>query len=80
MSFVEALTAESKEWQERVSCKEGMRPANVPTDPSSTYKDGGWQGWVHWLGSGNQSSEAKKEPFLSFVEALTMAPSLGLAN
>ena len=34
--------------------KEGMRPANVPSNPNRTYKHDGWQGWGHWLGTGNQ--------------------------
>ena len=39
------------EW--RVLCKEGMCPSKVPAYPHKVYKDGGWQGWVHWLGTGN---------------------------
>ena len=37
------------EWQQW--CKEGMRPPNVPANPSNVYKNAGWQGWVHWLGT-----------------------------
>ena len=66
--------ASSSEWQ--VWCKEGMRPAYLPADPRQAYKDGGWQGWVHWLGS----SDLKPPPFLSFAQALVVARSLGLAN
>ena len=66
------------EW--RVWCKEGMCPPNVPSTPGATYKDGGWQGWGHWLGTGNQSSKAKREQFLPFDEALAFAQSLNLAN
>ena len=65
-----------REWL--VWCKEGMRPPNVPADPVNFYKDGGWQGWGHWLGTGNQSTHTKK--FLPFGEALAVARSLGLAN
>ena len=43
--------ANRKEW--KVWSKEGMRPANVPSHPDRTYKHGGWQGWGHWLGTGN---------------------------
>ena len=64
------------EWQQW--CKEGMRPPNVPSNPNATYKDGGWQGWGHWLGTGTQSSKTKE--FLPFAEALAVARSLGLAN
>ena len=43
--------------------KEGMRPPKVPAHPERTYKDGGWQGWVHWLGSGNIKKAGKFAPF-----------------
>ena len=68
-----ASRAAWKEW-----CKEGMRPPNVPSNPNATYKDGGWQGWGHWLGTGNQATHAKH--FLPFDEALAVARSLGLAS
>ena len=64
------------EWE--AWCKEGMRPCNVPADPRNTYKNGGWQGWGHWLGTGNQLHQRKK--FLPFQEALAVARSLGLAS
>ena len=79
LTFAQSLGLAGKtEW--RVWCKEGRRPPNVPTHPDATYKDGGWQGWGHWLGTGNQSNAAKKEQFLPFPEALAVARSLGLAN
>ena len=66
----------AREW--RVWSKAGMRPAGVPADPSKTYKGGGWQGWGHWLGTGNQQPQSK--PFLPFVEALAVAQTLGPAG
>ena len=63
----------------KVWCKEGVRPPDVPSNPQATYKDGGWQGWGHWLGTGNHSTRATT-PFLPFEEALPIARSLGLAN
>ena len=68
--------ASEKEW--RVWNKEGLRPPNVPSAPDRTYKDAGWQGWGHWLGTGNANS-ANKE-FLPFAEALAVARSLGRAG
>ena len=56
--------------------KEGLRPANVPSNPNKIYKDHGWQGWGHWLGSRNQSTKL----FLSFKEALVVARSLRLSG
>ena len=57
-----------------------MRPGNVPADPHKVYKDHGWQGWGHWLGTGNQVGGQHAGQFLPFAEALRVARSLGLAN
>ena len=62
------------EWQQWGT--EGMRPPNVPSMPNRVYKDHGWQGWGHWLGSSNLQTKL----FLPFGEALAVARSLGLAN
>ena len=81
LPFAEALAvarslnlASRFEWREW--CKEGMRPAYLPAHPERTFKDAGWQGWVHWLGS----SDLKPPPFLPFDQALAFARSLGLAT
>ena len=66
--------ASSTEWQ--VWSKEGLRPSNVPSDPPKVYKDHGWQGWGHWLGSSNLQTKL----FLPFAEALAVARSLRLAS
>jgi len=85
LPFPEALAvvwslnlASSTEW--KAWCKEGLCPINVPSHPDRTYKGDGWQGWGHWLGTGNQSNAAKKQQFLVFDEALRMARSLRLLN
>ena len=70
-SLGQANTVERRVW-----CNEGMRPSNVPADPSKLYKHGGWQGWGHWLRTWNL--QAKK--FVPFAEALAVARSLGLAS
>ena len=69
------LLASSKEW--RVWSREGLRPPNVPGAPNRFYKDAGWRGWGHWLGTGNT---ANTTPFLPFAEALAVARSHGLAS
>jgi len=68
--------ASREEW--KAWSKEGKRPPNVPSHPDGTYKDGGWQGWGHWLGTGNQSNSAKE--FLPFDEALAVAQSPHLSG
>ena len=65
-----------REW--RAWCKAGMRPAGVPSAPDQVYKDGGWQGWGHWLGTGN--TQCGTEQFLPFAEALAVAQTLGPAG
>ena len=45
------------EW--KAWCKAGVRTAGLPSAPDRTYKDRGWQGWGHWLGTSNQSSKAR---------------------
>ena len=46
------------------------------SDVARIYKGSGWQGWGHFLGTGNQRSKV----FLPFVEALALARDLKLAN
>ena len=50
----------------------------MPSRPNVTHKDGGRQGWGHWLCTGNTQFGAKQ--FLPFAEALAVARSLNLAN
>ena len=64
------------EW--RVWCKEGLRPADVPANPNKIYKNGGWEGWGHWLGTGN--TKGGKKEFLPFDEALAVARSFQLTT
>ena len=64
----------AQEWNEW--CKSGKRPAHVPSTPSQTYKHDGWQGYRHWLGTGNLVGG--KLDFLPFKKALLYARSLKL--
>ena len=41
------------EWE--AWAKSSSRPANVPSRPEHTYAHDGWQGYGHWLGTGNYS-------------------------
>ncbi len=81
LQFEEALVvaqslglASREEW--KVWCKEGPRPRNVPSNPNRVYKDHGWQGWGHWLGTGN--TQPGTGQFLRFGEARRVAQSLRL--
>ena len=42
-------------------CKSGARPANIPAAPDQVYKHDCWEGWGHWLGTGNTSSDNAAE-------------------
>ena len=57
-------------WSGRCGPGKAQPPPNAPAHPNRTYKDGGWQGWGHWRGTGNQPNSTKKEQFLPFDEAL----------
>ena len=43
----------SRDWKAWSSS--GERPDDVPAYPERAYKDGGWKGYAHWLGTGNYS-------------------------
>ena len=58
-----------KEWE--AWCKSGVREANMPSRPDRTYKHDGWQGYGHWLGTGNVAG-GQKEGFLPFKKALVL--------
>ena len=75
-SIGQAGLSSSREWT--AWCKNGMRPAGIPANPSTVYKDHGWQGWGHWLGTGTTSTHTME--FLPFAEALAVARSLNLAS
>ena len=53
----------------------GVRPANMPSTPEAVYKHVGWQGYGHWLGTGNVGVK-KDQQFLPFKKALLYARSL----
>ena len=57
--------------------RSGERPASIPSNPNTTCKHSGWQGWGHWLGTGNV---ATKRPLLPFREALAVAHGLKLSS
>ena len=56
-----------REWS-----KSGERPANIPGCPEYVYKHDGWQGYGHWLGTGNAKGK-KDHQFLPFKTALLYA-------
>ena len=64
------------EWRDWI--KTGARPVDIPSNPNSTYKHDGWQGYGHWLGTGTVAPQDKQ--FLPFKEALQYARSLKLKS
>ena len=65
----------TREWE--TWCKSGVRKANMPSNPHTTYKHNGWQGYGHWLGTGNVAG-GNGQQFLPFKKALVYARSLKL--
>ena len=56
--IVQSLGLSGKvEWKEW--CRNGLRPHNLPSAPDEKYREEGWIGWSHWLGTGNQQ---RKQP------------------
>ena len=39
--------------------RNGARPPKMPADPGKVYKNDGWQGWHHWLGTGKSARGGK---------------------
>ena len=75
--YARSLKLKSKaEWQ--AWSKSGVRPANVPAIPENPFKHDGWQGYVHWLGTGAIST--KDHQFLPYEKALLQARSLKLKD
>jgi hypothetical protein len=58
--------------------KSGNRPDDIPVNPSSGYKNKGWNGWGDFLGTGNVAPSDMV--FREFKEARKFARSLDLKN
>ena len=77
LSYVRCLRLKNQnEW--KVWCKSGVRLGKMPSSPHRTYKHEGWQGYGHWLGTGNIQNG--KQQYLPFAVALPYARSLRLKN
>jgi integrase-like protein len=63
------------EW--RKYCKSGKRPANIPSNPISSYGKK-WKGWGDWLGTGTVANQNRA--YRSFIEARKFIRSLGLKS
>ena len=75
--FVRSLNLKTKkEWQDW--SRSGMKPFNIPANPSSTYKDKGWISFNDFLGSDYVSNYNRT--YLSFEEAREFVRSLNLKN
>ena len=64
------------EWRDWA--KTGVRTKNIPSNPNIIYKHAGWQGYGHWLGTGNVAS--KDQQFMLFKKALLHARSLKMKS
>ena len=81
-SFVSQLGIKSSnEW--KIYCnwnpnEIGIKPANIPASPHIFYKNTGWQGYSHWLGT--NKIPPNKRTYRSFKEAKEFAHSLNLTS
>jgi hypothetical protein len=58
--------------------KNNSLPIDIPSTPSRTYKDKGWQGFGDWLGTGNTATH--KRNYKSFNDAKDYVNTLGIKN
>ena len=54
--------------------KTGVRPANMPSTPDRIYKHDGWQGYGHWLGTGNVAAQRPAVPAVQEGAAVCTLP------
>ena len=72
--FVRSLGLKSqKEWV--AWAKTGQKPDDIPSSPSSVYKDRGWVSWGDWLGTGRLAIH--RRVWRPFEKARAFATSLG---
>lgn len=71
----------SNEWKQYCSwdpTEIGLKPGNIPASPHIYYKDSGWRGYAHWLGT--DKIPPHKREYRSFESARTFAHSLNLTS
>ena len=61
-----------KEW--RAWSKSGQRPSNIPSRPSSTYRDDGWISTADWLGYGSAGGARAASRSSSSSSSASTAP------
>ena len=59
-------------------CRSGLKPCNIPSSPTTVYKDQGWKGWGDWLG--NNRLSPRNRQYLDFESARDYVRSLNLKN
>lgn len=67
-----------REWFDH--CREGLRPPNIPGDPSTYYKETGWIGWGEFLNTGRASNAEKNKEgyFKSYEETKLICVKWGI--
>ena len=74
--YARSLNLNCEEWIEY--SKSSDRPNNIPSNPSTVYKNKGWINMLDFLGTVSMSN--RDRVFLSFEEAKEFARSLGLQS
>ena len=69
-----------REWFKH--CRDGLRPKDIPGDPSSFYRDNGWAGWGRFLGTGRVSNAEKNARgyFFTYSESRKICHSLNIRS
>ena len=64
------------EWRKMLA-RDG-KPADIPSDPESSYQDSGWLNWSDWLGTSNVAT--RKRIYRAFIMARKFVHRLKLKN
>ena len=70
------LKSQRQWWQ---WCRDGHRPADVPSKPHEKYKGKGWVSWPDWLGYDEGKAPVSRS-FLEFEEARELVRAVGLKS
>lgn len=75
--FVQQLNFKTgTEW--KIYTKSSEKPLDIPSNPMSTYKNGGWNGMGDWLGTGRIASQNRV--YKEFSEARSFVHTLRFKN
>ena len=67
---------DERKWYQKLR-DEGKLPDGIPLEPVAAYKNKGWKGWGHFLGTGNLSPSEISKNYLPPEEGIALIKKLG---